>query len=107
MNSKLPCGHYLGQVIRCEHVAGLILTETRHAPNAQLPLHAHENAYICLVRHGTYTEVFGHRTRTCGPLTLAFHPPGELHAERMGERDVHSFNIELDAGWTERMRACD
>src|SRR5262249_39751200 len=82
---------------------------------SRLPRHSHVNAYFCLVRAGAYTEVYGSRTRACSPLTLAFHPAGELHSEQIHDGEVRSFNIELGPAWSERLspladrlhRACD
>jgi AraC family transcriptional regulator len=93
----LPGGRYLGELVRHRAVGGLMLTETRYAPGTRLPRHSHERAYFCLVRRGTYREEYAGRQRSCGPLTLAFHPPGEPHAEQFGDREVWSFNIELPA----------
>jgi AraC family transcriptional regulator len=35
-------------------------------------------------------------------LTLAFHPPGEVHAEEFGEGPSRSFNVEIEPGWINR-----
>src|SRR5207244_3233549 len=67
MSTKLGDGQYYGRVLRRRAVAGLILTETHYAPFARVPRHAHANAYVCLVRRGSFTEPYGRRTRTCGP----------------------------------------
>src|SRR5207249_4782506 len=75
MEHRLGLGHFYGQVVKRCTVGGLLLTETHYSPGVHLPRHAHENAYFCLVRRGTYVEQFGGRTRVCGPLTVAFHPP--------------------------------
>jgi AraC family transcriptional regulator len=55
------------------------------------------------VRSGSYTEAYGKRRRTCGPFTLAFHPPGEQHWEKFDDREVRSFNIEITRAWLARM----
>jgi AraC family transcriptional regulator len=105
MSTRLPAGRFYGQVLRARSVAGLILTETAYAPHTRLPRHRHESAYLCLVRRGTYTEEHDGRTRCCGPLTLAYHPPGEAHAEHFHEAPVLSFNVELPPLWLERLRS--
>jgi AraC family transcriptional regulator len=104
MPLKLSRGRYLGQVIKRREVAGLQLTETSYEPGARLPRHCHENAYLSLARHGSYTETLGRRTRTCGPLMLIYHPAGEVHAQEFHDEPARSFNIELDAGWLQRIR---
>jgi hypothetical protein len=68
-------------------------------PGARLPRHCHEHAYFCLIRRGTYREEYGGRQRSRGPLLLAFHPPGEVHAEHFGGEPVRSFNLEITPSW--------
>jgi AraC family transcriptional regulator len=103
MPLKLSQGHFFGQVLKHRRVAGLILSETGYEPHARLPPHCHENAYLCLVRHGTYRETFGRRTRSCAPMTLAFHPAGEVHSEEFHDGSVRSFNLELEPAWLRRV----
>src|SRR5262249_33108698 len=74
-----------------------------YAPRLELPRHCHQNGYFCLVRSGGYAETFGGKSRACGPGTLAFHPPGEVHAQRFGEREVSSFNVEVPPAWARRL----
>lgn len=103
MLTRLNCGCYLGETLTRRRVADLVLTETRYAPRADLPRHYHEHAYFCLVRRGGYEESFGTCRRTCGPMTLAYHPPEEVHAQRMGEAEVRSFNVEVTPAWWPRL----
>jgi AraC family transcriptional regulator len=103
MPPKLAQGHFYGQVIKSRKVAGLILSETGYEPLARLPRHSHENAYLCLVRNGTYSETFGRRTRCCSPMTLAFHPAGEVHSEEFHDCPSRSFNVELEPIWLKRV----
>jgi AraC family transcriptional regulator len=99
MSERLAGGQFLGRLIRRRAVGGLSLSETRYAPGTRLPRHSHEYGYFCLVRRGTFREEYGGRQRSCGPLTLAFHPPGELHAEEIGRSEVWSFNVEVAPSW--------
>jgi AraC family transcriptional regulator len=99
----LSCGSYYGETVRRRRVADLVLTETRYAANAELPRHCHEHAYFCLVRRGGYAETYGTQLRTCGPMTLAYHPPQEVHAQQMGDAEVRSFNVEVTPPWWERL----
>jgi AraC family transcriptional regulator len=103
MQPRLACGNYYGETLRRRRVAGLVLTETRYAPRAALPRHCHEHAYFCLVRRGGYAETYGGRERACGPMTLAYHPPDEVHAQRMADAEVRSFNVEVTPAWWERL----
>jgi AraC family transcriptional regulator len=104
MHPCLPRGHFHGQTVRQRAVGGLNLVETRYAPLTRLPRHSHEHGYFCLVRRGHYQEEYGDRLRSCGPLTLAFHPPGELHAQRFAADETWSFNIEMTSAWLSRCR---
>jgi AraC family transcriptional regulator len=103
MPLKLAQGHFYGQVLKSRKVAGLILSETGYEPHARLPKHSHENAYLSLVRNGTYSETFGRRTRCLGPRTLAFHPVGEVHSEEFHDVPSRSFNVELESAWLKRV----
>jgi AraC family transcriptional regulator len=104
MTERLPRGHFFGTLERRRRVRDLVLTETRYAPGLRLPRHSHEHAYLCLVRRGSYTETYGTRRRECGPRTVAFHPPEELHEQHMHRAEVWSFNVELSADWLRRAR---
>ena len=103
MPPKLTQGHFYGQVLKSRKVSGLILSETGYEPHARLPKHSHENAYLSLVRNGTYSETFGRRTRRLSPLALAFHPVGEVHSQEFHDVPSRSFNIELEPGWLARV----
>jgi AraC family transcriptional regulator len=106
MHPCLADGQFFGQVLRREAVAGLVLSETDYAPRTDIPRHSHANPYICLVCAGGYTETYDKRTRECGPHTVIFHPPGEVHAESFHEGGSRSFNIELPSAWSQRVGLC-
>src|SRR4051812_26199767 len=95
MTPRLPAGQFFGRVVRRQAVAGLTLSDVRYAPLTRVPRHCHEHAYFCLVRRGGYTEDYGGRRRSAGPLTLSYHPPGEWHAEQIGPAEVWSFNVDV------------
>src|SRR5262245_4617505 len=99
MFERLAGGQFYSELVRRYACAGLTLTETRYAPGVCLPRHSHEHAYFCLIRRGTYREEYGNRQRSCGPLTLAFHPAEEMHAERFDGEEVRSFNVEITPSW--------
>jgi AraC family transcriptional regulator len=102
MGFQLPAGQFYGKILKSRDLGGLVFTETEHAPGV-VPRHSHLNPYICLVQRGTYTEDYSGRTRACGPFTLAFHPPAEVHAEHVHAAGVRSFNIEVAAPWLHRL----
>lgn len=98
----LEAGQYAGRVSARRSVRGITLTETHYPPFAVIPAHEHREGYFCLVRSGGYEEEFGGQVRTCGPSTVAFHPPGERHSERFGGAVTRSFNVEPSADWLGR-----
>jgi AraC family transcriptional regulator len=106
MHAKLLRGHYFGAITQSWQAGGLLLTETRYTPHVVIPPHAHQDAYFCLVRQGNYTECYGARTRSCRPLTVAYHPAEDVHAERFEGSGGRSFNVELNAAWVQRFHEC-
>jgi AraC family transcriptional regulator len=104
MSERLPRGHFFGTTERYRRVGELVLSENRYAPGLRLPRHSHEHAYVCLVRRGGYAETYGTHHRECGPRTVAFHPPEELHAQHMHQTEVWSFNVELSTAWLRQVR---
>lgn len=104
MDLRLGYGQFCGRVLRSRSVAGFSLTETSYRARARVSGHSHESGYICLVRLGSYTETYGKKARSCGPLTVAFHPPDEFHSESFHDAGALSFNIEVGPAWLERVR---
>jgi AraC family transcriptional regulator len=104
MKQKLPRGSFYGTKQRGCEVAGISFTEYEFPPNLQLPMHSHENTYLYLVLRGSFTEVYGKKTRIGAPSTLVFSPAGESHADVWHDRGGRCFNIELQPGWLERVR---
>ena len=101
---KLRPRQLYGSVLKSCEVSELTLMETAYAPCAVLPKHSHECAYLCLVLQGTYTEVYGNRTRVCKPATLIFHPPDEVHSDRFHKAGGRCFNIQVSPYWLGRVR---
>jgi AraC family transcriptional regulator len=99
MGRQLEGGRFFGRTLRSRSLAGLTLADVLYPADARLPRHSHERAYFCLIRRGAYTEMYGRRNRVCRPMTLAFHPPGEPHAETFARCPVSSFNVEIGAEW--------
>ena len=104
MPDRLTPGRFFGRTLRKRTLADLVLADVRYQPNSQVPRHAHERPYFCLIRRGSYTETYGRRTRVCGPGMVVFHPPGEPHEEVFGGSSVASFNVEIGPEWLYRMR---
>jgi AraC family transcriptional regulator len=104
VRERLTSGQFFGHTVRKREVGDLVLADVRYASGLRLPRHAHERPYFCFIRRGTYTEAYGRRVRISGPGMLAFHPPGEPHAEVFGDCSVESFNVEIGPEWLYRMR---
>ncbi|MDQ3253368.1 MAG: AraC family transcriptional regulator [Acidobacteriota bacterium] len=51
---------------------------------------------------GSFTEVYGRRSRLCCPSTLVFHPSDETHSDQFHKRS-RCFNVQLNAQWVERV----
>jgi AraC family transcriptional regulator len=95
-------GQFFGRVVARTDVAGLVLSETRHVPHAAVPAHAHDGALVTLVLDGSFAERVGHRTDTCEPGLVVFHPAGESHANRFNDGGARCFNVQLGDDWLAR-----
>lgn len=85
----------LGKPIRTLAFRGFIVTETEHSGGTSLPRHAHENANIALVRHGTVVETVGRRAWECQAGSAIYKPSGADHANRYSAGGMSSLLIEL------------
>ena len=99
MQLRLPSGEYYGRTVHRREAAGLVVVESRLSPDARLPLHSHQNAYICAVLGGSFDERVGSRARECTSTTVKFHKAGEEHCEQFGHAGAHLLRIEIPAGW--------
>jgi AraC family transcriptional regulator len=104
MSDYLRYGQFYGEMRKASKFPGLVLTETIYPPRLRILPHSHENAYFCFILQGSYTEVYGAKTRDCTAFTLAFHPPAEVHSENFDDSEVHSFNVEIEPSRIDRIR---
>jgi AraC family transcriptional regulator len=104
MPSRLTPGSFYGEKVKSVEVGGLLLTDHRYPPHLQVPEHSHERAYFCLVLQGAYTESCGAQTRDCKPLTLLYHPSGEVHSDQFHDSAGRLFGLEISLDWQERIR---
>ncbi len=104
MSVQLPPGYLYGEKVRSHKVANFALSERFYPPGFETPRHSHKHALFCFVIEGDYTETYGGRTRECKTSTLLFHPPEELHAEHFHDSGGHSFIIEIEPFWLDRLR---
>lgn len=87
-----------GRCLRRVDACGTVVRDTRLAPSAGLPRHAHAAAYACLVLEGGYTEQ-GDAARDvleCAAGSLLTHAAGHVHANRVGRDGARCVNIEID-----------
>ena len=99
MEEKLSSGRYYGETLRSGEVGGFVLTETAYSPDLQISNHSHEHAYFCVVRQGSFSEIYGRKTRTCHDSTVVFHPSQEPHSNHFHSGGGRCFNIQLDHKW--------
>lgn len=104
MSVQLSPGNLYGENVRSHKVASFALSERFYPPRFETPKHSHKQALFCFVIQGNYTETYGGRTRDIKTSTLLFHPPEELHAEHFHDSGGHSFIIEIEPLWLERLR---
>jgi AraC family transcriptional regulator len=94
---KLAAGTFCGKTEgRCER-AGFTFVESAYTTQSQLrlPVHTHENAFLCFVVDGICEESSGGRTKTVHPSALMFHPAGEPHADRWHDMGGRSFHVDI------------
>jgi AraC family transcriptional regulator len=101
---RLAPGQQYGQPINSLEVGSFRLCERTYPPGYITPVHSHERALFCFVVNGSYSEIYGNLTRSCGPATLLFHPAEEVHAEHFHETGGRSFVVELETSWLHSLR---
>lgn len=69
---------------RTRTIGGFAITEFTQPPDRRLPWHVHDNASICFVRAGSYTERIGTIEHECPPSSVVFKPASERHADHFG-----------------------
>jgi AraC family transcriptional regulator len=101
---RLPPGHFCGKNLRTRNVAGLTLTEIAYAPGCHIPAHSHELSQFCFVRWGTFSEIYGRKTRECIPFTLIGRPCDETHGHQFNNEGACCFVIEMGPELLGRIR---
>jgi AraC family transcriptional regulator len=104
MLQQLSRGEFYGETLATREVASFVLIDTIYRPGLKIPVHSHDHAFFCLVRHGTFSEVLGKTVRICKPATINFHPAGELHSDSFNESGGHCLNLQIAPQWTEQSR---
>lgn len=99
----LKSGNYFGSTIKRKSFNGIVLTEKIHTPGEIIPLHAHENTYICTILQGNWEKNLNRRVISCSPLKSIYHQPNEEHTDNFLQRS-HVFDIEIDKIWQEFLK---
>lgn len=104
MQTSAANSNLFGQSLKRQKVSAFTLTERFYPPFFKTPEHTHENALFCLVLKGNYTETYGRKKRECLPSTALFHASDDPHAEHFREKGGHSFIVEIEQNWLEKIR---
>ena len=92
---RLPAGEYYGERHLCRRLEGLSLTDCRYGARVTTPAHAHAHAFFSYVAAGHYEEIRGASVQRCLAPAVLFHPPGEVHSDRFGEKGGVVLSAEL------------
>jgi AraC family transcriptional regulator len=105
MVKKLAQGVFFGRTHGCRAVPGITLMESFYGPEVIIPPHEHAAAFFDYVLEGFCSEVVQGQPRQRGRATLAFHPAGEVHANRWLEGAGRCFHIEIGSTLLDRVRS--
>jgi AraC family transcriptional regulator len=79
---SFPAGHYTGENTTRE-IAGVLLTEVKHALTKSVEKHQHAASYFSLLLEGAYEERGAGFDLRYEPYTLVFHAACTPHEDRM------------------------
>lgn len=82
---------------------GLDLAETTYRGGQRVARHVHERPLMVLVVAGAMQEQVGARSMDLRPGTALFHPAGEAHAHRFGDRGSRCLVLQFGRSWLERL----
>lgn len=94
---SFPPGYYTGESVSWE-IAGVLLTEVRHAAGKAVDQHQHEAPYFSLLLEGAYEERGEDFELRYEPYTLVFHSASTRHADRL-LGPCRFFAVDLLAKW--------
>ena len=102
---KLTPGRFLGAPVKTRMLGGFVFTEYLYSERAVFARHCHEMAYFSLVLSGSYEEHYSKtQVRQCDSQRVLYHPAGEAHSDAFGNQGGKIFSIELESGWTAKLR---
>lgn len=74
-------------------IGGAQVSTTSYAGDSSLPWHEHDEAYLCLVAAGTYTQHASGGDSECRQGLLLVHPSGHRHANRFAPGGARCLSI--------------
>lgn len=83
----------LGRPEQLRQMANLQISTTPYAGDSVLPWHEHDEAYLCLVAAGGYTQQTTGNEVDCSPGLLLTHPQGHRHANRFSAVGARCISI--------------
>ncbi|MHB1057005.1 MAG: helix-turn-helix domain-containing protein [Rhodanobacter sp.] len=86
-----------GSPERLHTSGGLHVSVTNYAGGSALPWHEHDDAYLCLVAAGSYTQHASGRDTDCTSGLLLVHPQGHRHANRFASQGARCLSMFLSA----------
>lgn len=95
MSLRLPAGRFYGKILKECEVRGFKFSESLYAPHTRISRHSHSHSYLCILLKGSYRETYHRRIRECTPLTVVFHPVGEVHADHFLNAGGRIFRFEI------------
>lgn len=84
-----------GSPEQLRRLGGLQISTTPYEGGSTLPWHEHDEAYLCLVAAGGYSQQSGGTELDCQPGLLLAHPEGHRHANRFGPAGARCISIFL------------
>jgi AraC family transcriptional regulator len=101
---RLREGEFYGTIVRRAVVSGATISIVRHNHANDLPVHAHDQPYFCLLVEGQYSETYADRTISYQPFSIALHPAKFSHSDCIASVGASFFTIELADEWHERVK---
>ncbi|HUY14591.1 MAG TPA: AraC family transcriptional regulator [Terriglobia bacterium] len=98
MDLNLHPSSFHGKATRSEETLSFRLTEYFYPAHFTTAPHSHEYAYLAVILSGGGTQSCDKRVRACGPRTVFFNPPGEIHSDHFHSQGSHQLTLELGPG---------
>lgn len=88
------------------NIGGLSLSRFFQPPQRRLPWHEHQDASICFVASGGYSERLGTQANDCPPHAMVFKPAGVRHADQFGRAGATCLLIEIASNRLDTIEPC-